>query len=206
MLKLSENPPVLHPSMTSVADATGPWWVAHTKARAEKVFAWDLTDRGVGYFLPLAARTTFSGGRKRHLMLPLFPSYVFFCGDETARYRALSTGRLCHVLPVIDQRRMVSELTQLERAIRCGAGLRPLTGPAVGERCRVIAGPFAGVEGVVAGPVRVRATRGPALLALQVSLLGQGAVLEIEWELLEVVREPQGRGVAALDRGRMSFD
>ena len=33
MLKLSENPAILTPEVQSVAELSGTWWVAHTKAR-----------------------------------------------------------------------------------------------------------------------------------------------------------------------------
>jgi len=33
MLKLSENPVILTPEVQSVAELSGTWWVAHTKAR-----------------------------------------------------------------------------------------------------------------------------------------------------------------------------
>ena len=40
-------------------------------------------------------------------VLPLFPSYVFFAGDGDVRHRAVSTGRLCQVIRVADQARIV---------------------------------------------------------------------------------------------------
>ena len=33
MLKLSENPAILTPEVHSLAELSGTWWVAHTKAR-----------------------------------------------------------------------------------------------------------------------------------------------------------------------------
>jgi len=77
MLKISENPPILPPEVKTVSELTGQWWVAHTKSRFEKAFAWDLLRRGIGYFLPLVERVRVSGGRHRRVLAPLFPSYVF---------------------------------------------------------------------------------------------------------------------------------
>ncbi len=57
MLKLNDNPPIVYPEGASVADLPGQWWVAHTKARFEKAFAWDLLGRGIPYFLPMMLRT-----------------------------------------------------------------------------------------------------------------------------------------------------
>jgi transcriptional antiterminator RfaH len=162
----------------------GPWWVAHTKARHEKSFAWDLHKAGIGYFLPLVERVTVSGGRKRQVLKPLFSAYVFFCGDEQTRYHAMTTNRLCNVLAAQDQALLVTELDQLHQAIQQQAALEPDATFEAGQRVRVTAGPLQGIEGAVvedAGEARQAKRR----LVLQVSMLGQGASVEIERELIE---------------------
>jgi transcriptional antiterminator RfaH len=172
----------------SIAASQGKWWIAHTKARFEKAFAWDLHERGIGYFLPMLRRTRVSGGRKRQFMMPLFPSYVFFCGDDETRYIALTGNRLCQVIPVKDQAQIRAELESIDHAIRAGDLLDPYPFAAVGRHCRIIAGPFQGIEGVVVQRGRM------ARIVLQVTLLGQGVALDIETDLLEAIDEsPAGR-------------
>src|SRR5688500_18328930 len=82
MLKLADNPPVLSPWVARLRDLAGRWWVAHTKARFEKAFAWDLVNLGIGHFLPMVDRVRISGGKRRHAKIPLFSSYVFICGNS----------------------------------------------------------------------------------------------------------------------------
>ncbi len=163
----------------SVAEMTGPWWVAHTKARFEKALAFDLAAKGVSYFLPMVQRVKVSGGRKRRLLLPLFPSYLFFCGDAEARLAALATNRLCQTIAVTDREKFVGELVALELALNHHAPLDLYPFAAIGRRCRVRSGPLEGVVGTVVR--RDNETR----LVLQVSMLGQGASLEIDMDLLE---------------------
>jgi transcriptional antiterminator RfaH len=185
LLNLSDNPPVLHPG-EGVFSASGQrWWVAHTKARFEKSFAWDLHAKCIAYFLPLIDRLSVSGGKKRKTRVPLFPSYVFFRGDEMARYTALTTGRLCRVIEINDQQGLVAELSAVYRALNGKAVLEPYPTAAVGERCRITAGPFHGVEGIV---VRVNDT---TRLVLQVGILGQGASMEIDMDLVEPIDVPR---------------
>lgn len=179
MLKLDENPPIVLPGIETLADLTGRWWVGHTKSRFEKAFAWDLLHRGIGYFLPMIERVYVSGGRKRRVMAPLFPSYVFFCGSDEDRHEAMTTNRLCQALEVRDQGELVRELVAIEKALAGKAELDPYPFAAVGERCRVAAGPFQGLEGVVVQRSEM------ARLVLEVSMLGQGAALEIDAALLE---------------------
>ncbi len=179
MLRFDENPPVRSPSVQSVAELRGPWWVGHTKARFEKAFAFDLLARQIGYYLPMVERVKISGGRKRRVLLPLFTSYVFFCGDDEARYQALATNRLCQVIAVTDRSTFVGELVSLEQALGANAKLDLHPFAALGRRCRVRAGPLQGIVGTVVR--RNNQTR----LVLQISMLMQGASLEIDTDLLE---------------------
>lgn len=181
MLKLSENPPMLPDSVACVSELSSRWWVAHTKARFEKAFCWDMLNRGIGYYLPLLDRVRVYRGKKRHVLMPLFSSYVFLCGSPEDRLSALATNRLCQVISVPDQEQFVSELSSIEQALSGSAELDPYPHAAVGKRCRITAGPFSGMEGIVVQ--RANVTR----LVLQVSMLGQGAAMEIDADLLEAV-------------------
>ncbi|MCP4263604.1 MAG: hypothetical protein GY774_39770 [Planctomycetes bacterium] len=180
MLKLSDNPAMLTPEAQSLTDLNGTWWVAHTKARFEKAFAWDMFNRGIGYFLPMREKIIFSGGRKRHVMAPLFTSYVFICGMELDRYTALTTNRLCQTIEVVDQDSLIEELASVEKALLSKAIIDHYPRLPVGRRCRIISGPMIGTKGVV-----IERKNAKARMVLEVIILGQGAVVEIDSDLLE---------------------
>jgi transcription antitermination factor NusG len=180
MLKTDENPPMLFPEHESISIASGAWWVAHTRSRFEKAFAWDMHHLGIGYFLPLVDRVKVSGGRKRRFVLPLFPSYVFFAGDAETCSQAIKTNRLCQIIPVVDQKGLIRELESIEKALGAKAELDLYPQAAVGQRCRVIGGSLKGLEGVVIQ--RSKRSR----VVLQVSMLGQGAVMELDADMLEL--------------------
>ena len=179
MLKFSDNPPMLCPWAKSVGELQGRWWLAHTKARFEKVFASDLLRRAVGYFLPMSKRVTYSSGKKRVGMVPLFTSYVFFNGTHESRSAALATNRLCRAIEVADGERLTRELVMIEAALLVEPRLNCYGVPAIGERCRIRSGPFAHLEGKVVERAKL------ARIVLEVSFLGQGAVIEIDADLLE---------------------
>jgi hypothetical protein len=181
MLRLQDNPPMLPDRFASVSELAGDWWVAHTKPRCEKALAFDLMVDGVGFYLPMALKVTVSGGRKRRLMVPLFTSYLFVCGDAAARGAAMQTNRVVQLLPVRDPARLVDELRGIERVLAGDGQLELYPFAVVGARCRVGGGPCWGGVGVVVG--RARRTT----LVLQVSMLGCGAALEVEPSLLEPV-------------------
>lgn len=160
---------------------TGEWFVAHTKSRAEKALAHDLIALEIPYFLPMVPRITVSGGKKRKGLATLFPSYVFVCGNADARYVAMRTDRICQTIAVRQQEKFVTELVAIERALTAGIEMDLYSFADVGKRCRVKAGPLQGTEGVVIQ------RDGTTRFVLQVSMLGQGASLQIEGDLLEPV-------------------
>ncbi|MHC4834820.1 MAG: transcription termination/antitermination NusG family protein [Planctomycetota bacterium] len=183
VLKLSENPPMLWPEETSIADFQGQWWVAHTKSRNEKALAWQLTNADVPYFLPMHWKVSKSRGRTIRSLLPLFPSYLFFCGSEDHRLAVLKTNRTANILPVEDQQLLVRELLPIETMLKLGKTVLPHEYIQLGQKYRVIAGPLQGAEGIViATPKETR-------LILQIDMLGQAASVEIAADMIEKLDE-----------------
>jgi len=183
VLKESENPPVSWPQGTSIDRFSGTWWVAHTKSRNEKALAQDLIAKDICYFLPMHWRKSRRSGRVIKSFLPLFSSYLFFCGDERQRLELLRTNRVAGLIEVKDQKKLLDELQKIEQAIRTGLVISPHKYIRQGQLCRVLTGPLAGMEGVVLKGQTV--TR----LVLQVDMLGQAASVEIDRDIIEVVEE-----------------
>jgi len=178
MIRYQDNPPCLPPTVSSLTELAGRWWVAHTRSRFEKAFAWDMCQRDIGYFLPLRDKVTVSHGRKRKVKMPLFTSYVFICGSDEDRYTALTTNRLCQTIEVADQEQLVAQLSRIEKALHSEAPLETLPHIPLGQRCRINAGVLAGVEGIlIAKDKRAR-------VALEVSVLGQATVMEVDADLV----------------------
>jgi len=189
LLKESENPPIIWPEVESIRDFTGLWWVAHTKSRNEKALAHDLVGRNINYFLPMTWRVWRRSRRTMRSLLPIFSGYLFFCGGENQRLELLRTNRVANVIEVKDQQQLLSELIQIEQALRAGAPLSPYKYIKAGQRCRVIAGPLFGLEGIVVK------TKNVTRLVLQIDMLGQAASVEIDIDMIEPVDEgPRSAG------------
>lgn len=181
MLKEKENPPVTWPEDKSVNEFTGTWFVAHTKSRNEKALAWDLITRNTPYFLPMRRKIVHRRGRKLTSLLPLFSGYIFFCGSEQKRLDALKTNRIANLLDVKNQQQIISELAQIEMAVKKGADLKPDKFIKKGQQCRVNAGPLKDLTGIVTE------TRGKTRLVLKIDMLGQAASVEIDTDTIEVL-------------------
>jgi transcriptional antiterminator RfaH len=157
------------------------WWVAHTKARHEKALAADLEKMRIEHFLPLVNVRSKSCGRVFERMLPLFPCYLFVCGGEQERYETLMTHRVANVIPVVDQDRIRRELRQIYQIVASQQAVDFYPAIKCGQRCRIVNGALAGIEGVVLR------RRDVCRVYVGVEVLGQSAELEIDPALLEVI-------------------
>jgi transcription antitermination factor NusG len=179
LLNLSENPPVVWPEVESIRDFTGKWWVAHTKSRNEKALAHDLISKNISYFLPMTWKVRRKSHRTIKSLLPLFSGYLFFCGDDNQRTELMKTDRVANLLEVKDQEKLLDELVQIERVLKTGVPLVPHKYIKVGQKCRVLAGPLMGLQGIVVK------TKSQTRLVLQVDMLGQAASVEIDIDMIE---------------------
>jgi len=179
MLRASDNPPSQYPEEAQFDLLEGLWWVVHTKPRQEKALARDLLRSSIPYFLPMYEARRRSRGRSWKAVLPLFPGYVFFCGDEDDRLKALETGRIAKMIPVRDQAGLVAELSSLRRVIEAGLGVDPYPALKTKRCCRVRSGPLQGLEG------QVLRRKGKARFIVTISILGQGASVKIDGNELE---------------------
>lgn len=179
MLKVSENPPIIWPEAESISDFKGEWWVAHTKSRNEKALAHDLIRKNMCYFLPMSWKVRRQSRRTIKSLLPLFSGYLFFCGNEDERSELWRTDRVANLIEVKDQEKLLKELMQIEQALRAGAPLIPHKYIETGQKCRIMAGPLLGLQGIVVK------SKGATRLVLQVDMLGQAASVEIDIDMIE---------------------
>ncbi|MGB2807672.1 MAG: transcription termination/antitermination NusG family protein [Sedimentisphaerales bacterium] len=197
MLKPSENPPVVWPEAESLRDFTGIWWVAHTKSRNEKALAHDLIRKEMSYFLPMSWRVRRIRKRTVRSLLPLFSSYLFFCGQESERTELWRTNRVASIIEVKDQEGFVNELLQIEQALQAGAPLAPHKYIKAGQRCRIIGGALADLQGVVVRPPKYKTGRSGGgvkatstiRMVLQIDMLGQAASVEVDTDMIEKLEE-----------------
>jgi transcription termination/antitermination protein NusG len=169
------------PGADWVGDAPGRWWVLHTRARNEKCVAAKLAEQRIVHFLPLVSVRRTYAKSKVTFELPLFPGYVFLRGDEGACDIARRTNRVAHILHVDNQTQLHTELKQVQAALASGEPVALFPALQTGQRCRMSGGPLKGLEGVV-----IRRGR-QCRMWLDVTVLGQSAVVEVDAAMLEVV-------------------
>lgn len=127
------------------------WFAAYTTPRHEKHVSELLKNQEIENFLPLYQTTRKWQKRSQVVLeLPLFPTYVFIRITHSEQGAVLG---LPGVLSIVGSAREPWALPDFEiEALRSGLHLsksEPYPYLVVGERVRIIAGPMAGMEGVL---------------------------------------------------------
>lgn len=163
----------------TVHEETAPWWVLHTRPRAEKSLARRLLRTTTPFFLPLCKRQWRHRGRLLCSYVPLFPGYVFLRAESQSVFKTLETNLVARVLPVPDQTQLHSDLARVYCLIASDAPLTPEERLKPGDLVEITSGPLAGLDGKVL-------RRGKQLkFIVEVQFLQSGVSVEIESWMIE---------------------
>jgi transcription antitermination factor NusG len=151
------------------------WFAVYTKSHHEKNIARQLSHKGIDHYLPLyRAEHTWTHRRRVTLDLPLFPNYLFVHILPSERSRVLSTDG---VVMLIDRGDVITPVPDAEiERLRAELHLRasePHSEIAVGQKGRIVAGPLAGMEGIVLRH------KGDLRLILTVPLINRSVAVEV---------------------------
>jgi transcription antitermination factor NusG len=183
---MSDNPPVRFPDRP-IAQAQGPWCIAHVKPRQEKALADDCLHLSIEYYLPMVTKVTRrkDNNKPRKSVLPLFPGYLSFCGTKETFHELYRTGRIASIIEIKHQKRFIDELSQIFSLLEKGVPLEPCAVTLLkGQLVQVEAGPLRGVNGVVVTMKNARR------IILSVEGLGQ-AMMTVDATLVKPIEKPR---------------
>lgn len=177
-----DAPYMLTPLAACVAELPHAWCLVATRSRREKAMAWELIELQLPYYLPLTDLYTGAGHGRRRVIRPLFAGYMFVCGVEAEGY-CRSSPKTCGVQTIGSgsQRQLVRELSSLEIALHANPHLESCPVNRTGQRVRVTAGSFEGVEGRVE---KFRDQLGDCRVIINIGLWG-GSSVEVDRRNLE---------------------
>ena len=159
------------------------WMVLRTKSRHEHIVESCLQRKSIMAYLPKYKVTRRWKDRRRIVELPLFPGYVFVqpSSDQYVDMRYIRgacglvlVGNLPATMPEKD-------LEAVKILVNSGADLTIDANIVVGQRVKVVGGPFAGAEGEL---VRVKSEE---RLVINAHLLGSSVSVEVDREMITVV-------------------
>ena len=172
------------------SDRSVHWHALYTRARHEKKVAAALSDRGFDEYLPLIARESQWHDRRKRILWPIFPGYVF------ARFSPEEAGAVVGVPGVVSVVSVAgspapipeSDISNIRALVSAADATGSLPEPEVlleeGQRVEVVKGPFRGVRGILI-------ERRGARIALQVGLsaIRQGVRLETPTSAVRALEE-----------------
>ena len=172
---LSKEPDLYPRELLTDPLKNGQWWAMYTLARRDKELMRRLLAKQIAFYAPVFEQSYRSpSGRRRSSFLPLFPNYVFVCGQELDRYQAVATGCVSRCIDIPDQHALARDLQNIHQLLSTGLDVTAESKLHPSRIVRVKNGPLAGQIGQVAEK------RGQKRLFVTVNFLQQGASIDIE--------------------------
>lgn len=166
------------------------WWAIYTRHQHEKTIAKHFLENGFEPFLPVYGTVKQWKDRKKRLVLPLFPCYLFLRGDWERRVEILSAPGVCSIVSVAGRPAPVaeSEILALKQVMQSSAAAEPHPYLSEGNWVRIKSGPLANIEGIL---VRKKSSY---RLILSAELLQKSIAIEIDaWDVEPLIDRKHGR-------------
>ena len=168
--------------MASLDSAAAPvpdlaaWFAVWTRSRHESAVSRRLRDKGFDTFLPTLPRWSRWKDRRKCVDWPLFQGYCFARLPSAELRRVRECEGVADVVSFAGQPASIPdpEIDSIRRLVASDLQFDPCPLLAEGREVAVVSGPLAGVRG------RLVRKGAHARLVLAVSLIGQGASVEVD--------------------------
>lgn len=175
----NDPPPQISPLLSAIGDRADEWWIARTRSRMQKSFAWDLLYAGIAYFLPLKQRRRKEQRSSRVVSVPVFPGYIFVNGFALNVDAPAVRFRIWRTEPIKNQKRFVEQATALHNEIIKQGESFDSHEIAEKSRCVVTRGAYRGQIGFVIPGNR-------AFVTLEIEGMGRKFPLELDRDDVEI--------------------
>lgn len=159
-----------------------PWYAVHTRSRHEDRVYLGLTQKSFHVFLPKIEVWSRRKDRRKKIMVPMFPGYLFvelFSLDNKTKLDVLTTFGVVKILgkpkgaepiPVPD-----AKIEAIQRIIQSRTEVLQIQYPRVGEAALIVDGPLKGIEGTV-----VSIDYQKELFVISIELLQRSIAIKLE--------------------------
>jgi len=132
------------------------WYVAHTRSRHEYKANSVLVQKNIVTFLPEIEVWSKRKDRKKKILVPLFPGYLFVAVDILDNETKLSILKTPGVVKILGKKTNIEptpvpddKILAIQRFLGKKVEVFTFNFPKAGEPARIVDGPFAGIEGIV---------------------------------------------------------
>ena len=151
------------------------WYVAYTFPHAEKKVQSNLEKIGIGAYLPLHQVIRNWSDRKKKLLVPLFPNYIFVHTSSKQRHETFMVKEIIRYVSFDGRPATIRDavINSLQNVLREKTEINIEQFVKAGSHVRIIKGPFSGTEGFL-----IR-RNGNTRLLVQIDALQQGISVNI---------------------------
>lgn len=127
------------------------WYIFYTYPKAEKSLYKVLSSSGYEVFLPLQEQVRQWHDRKKKVVVPIFPNYIFVKTDSRSIYEVLKFPRIISYVKCNNKPSRINEdEIQLIRTLEKNCSdIKISSTLSKGRRTRIEGGPLDGLEGIV---------------------------------------------------------
>ena len=163
--------------------ATPCWYALYLRSRYEKKVSKELERKNIEQFLPLIEELHQWSDRKKKVMEPIFRGYIFVKTDLRDRERILMTNGVVRFVGINNRPSRIPELhiDWLRRVVGQGREVQREKYLKVGERVRIISGPFIGIEGII------NRVKGISRVIVSIAAIEQSFSVQVPSELVKVL-------------------
>ncbi len=159
-----------------------PWYAVHTRSRHEDKVHLGLLQKSFNVFLPKIEVWSKRKDRKKKIMIPMFPGYLFaelHAMDNQTKVEVLKTFGVVRMLgkpnshepiPVPDEK-----IGSIQRLVESKVEIQHFQYPKAGEPALIIDGPFKGIEGIV-----VKTDYTKELFVVSIDLLQRAVAIQLK--------------------------
>ncbi|MGD0458187.1 MAG: UpxY family transcription antiterminator [Terriglobia bacterium] len=180
------------------------WYALYTRHQCEKIVSQALSAKGFDAFLPQYRAIHRWKDRRKELLLPLFPNYVFIRGGLDRMLSILTTPGVHSLVAWAGRPADIpqEEIDAVRRLVDSSLRIEPHPFLKCGDWVRIKSGPLEGIQGIL---VRKKSA---FRLVLSVEMLARSASAEVDISVVERVRcaEVDRNDVLRIDRGVPSVE
>jgi transcription termination/antitermination protein NusG len=159
-----------------------PWYAVHTRSRHEDRAYAGLVQKSLHTFLPKIEVWSQRKDRRKKIMIPMFPGYLFvelLSVDSETKLNVLKTFGVVRILgkpkgaepiPVPD-----AKIEAIQRLVESKVEIQQIQYPKIGEPALITDGPFKGIEGLV-----VSTDYSKELFIISIELLQRSVAIKLE--------------------------
>jgi len=158
------------------------WYVVHTKSRHEYKANTGLVQKNIVTFLPEIEVWSKRKDRKKKILVPLFPGYLFVDAnvlDNEIKLLILKTPGAVKILGKKDNTEPLpvpdDKILAIQRFLGKKVEVFTFNFPKAGEPARIVDGPFAGIEGTV-----ISSDFEKELFVISIDLLKRSVAIKLE--------------------------